>query len=137
MEMVKWTCYQRPKCIFFGKVKPEDKISSMMMSPAEVKNDEAEVTNFSLRIFWKAAQVAAHERLFLFSDNLTTFMFIIASDLSENQRERLTSFLCIQGMAVTAYTLKKVKVAFGELFCSPEGASNCVEILQLVQNIHD
>ena len=63
MEMVKWTCYQRPKCIFFGKVKPEDKISSMMISPAEVKKDEAEVRNFCLLISWNAAQVAAHERL--------------------------------------------------------------------------
>ena len=32
-------------------------------------------------------QVTSHEKLFLFSDNLTTFMFMVASDLSEAQRE--------------------------------------------------
>ena len=36
---------------------------------------------------WYATQVTTHERLFPFSDNLTTLMFIVASDLSEAQRE--------------------------------------------------
>ena len=35
---------------------------------------------------WYATQVANHERLFPFSDNLTTLKFIVASDLSEAQR---------------------------------------------------
>ena len=38
-------------------------------------------------------QVAADERLLPVSDNLTTLMFIVASNLSEAQRERLTSSL--------------------------------------------
>ena len=37
---------------------------------------------------WNATQVSNHERLFPFSDNLTTLVFIVASDLSEAQRER-------------------------------------------------
>ena len=37
-----------------------------------------------------ATQVAAHESLFPFGDNLTT-MFLVASDLGETQRERLTN----------------------------------------------
>ena len=49
-------------------------------------------------------------------------MFFVASDLSEKQRERLTSCLSIQGMDVTAYTFKKVKVAFEEFFWSQEGS---------------
>ena len=36
---------------------------------------------------WNATQVTTHERSFPFSDNLTTLMFIAASDLSEAQRE--------------------------------------------------
>ena len=36
---------------------------------------------------WYATHVANHERLFPFSDNLTTLMFTVASDLSEAQRE--------------------------------------------------
>ena len=38
-------------------------------------------------------QVITYERLFPFSDILTTLMFVVASDVSEAQRERLTSSL--------------------------------------------
>ena len=48
--------------------------------------------------------MAAHERLFTLSDNLTKLMFIVASDLSEAQRERRTSS---EGGDVTAYTFEK------------------------------
>ena len=58
---------------------------------------------------WNATQVAAHERLFPFSDNLTTLMFTGANDLGENQRERLTSSLSTQGMDVTTFTFKRVQ----------------------------
>ena len=37
---------------------------------------------------WNIAQVKNHESPFSFSDNLTTLMFIVASDLREVQRER-------------------------------------------------
>ena len=58
---------------------------------------------------WYVTQVRNHERLFPFSDNLTTLMFIVVSDLSEAQRKRLTSPLSLQGMNVTAYTFEAVK----------------------------
>ena len=38
-------------------------------------------------------QKTARERLFPFSGNLTTLMFIVESDLSEARRERLTKSL--------------------------------------------
>ena len=38
------------------------------------------------RNLWHATQVTNHERLFPFSDNLTTVVFTLASDLSEAQR---------------------------------------------------
>ena len=37
---------------------------------------------------WHATQVSNDERLFPFSDNLTTLMFIVVSDVSEGQRKR-------------------------------------------------
>ena len=46
---------------------------------------------------WNAAQVSNHQSLFSFSDNLTTLMVIVASDLSEAQSERLTSSLISPG----------------------------------------
>ena len=36
---------------------------------------------------WNATDVSNHEKLFPLSDNLTTLMFIVVSDLSEAQRE--------------------------------------------------
>ena len=67
---------------------------------------------------WNVTQVTTHERSFPFSDNLTTLVFIVASDLSEAQRERLTSSLSLKGMNVTVYTLEAVKTVFVELFCT-------------------
>ena len=52
-------------------------------------------------------QKTTHERLFPFSGNLKTLMFIAASDLTEAQRERLTSSLSLQGVNVTDNTLKQ------------------------------
>ena len=40
---------------------------------------------------WNTAQMKYHESLSPFSDNLITLMFIVTSDLTEAQRERLTS----------------------------------------------
>ena len=67
-------------------------------------------------------QVTSHEWLFPFSDNLATLMFIVASDLSEAQRERLTSSLSLQGVNVTAYTFEAVRTVFVELFCTPKSS---------------
>ena len=54
-----------------------------------------------IREGWSVTQMVNHEALFPFSDNLTTMMFIVASDQSEGQRERLTSSLFFQGVEVT------------------------------------
>ena len=66
---------------------------------------------------WCATQVSNHEGLFPFSDNLTTLMFVVASDLGEAQRERLLS---LQGKNVTAYTFEAARTVFVELFCAPK-----------------
>ena len=42
---------------------------------------------------WYATQVSNHGKLFPFSGSFTTLMFVVASDLSEAQRERFTSSL--------------------------------------------
>ena len=43
-------------------------------------------------------------------------MFAVASDLSEIQRERLTSTRSLRGMTVPAYTLHEVKTVFMDFF---------------------
>ena len=49
-------------------------------------------------------------------------MFIVASDLSEIQRERLTSTLSLRGMNVPACALEAVPTVFVELFCTPKSS---------------
>ena len=57
---------------------------------------------------WDAAHVSNHESLFSLSDNLTTLMFTVASDVSEAQRERekLTSSFSLLGMEITTCTFE-------------------------------
>ena len=69
---------------------------------------------------WKTAHVNNHESVFSFSDNLTTLMFIVASDLSEAQRERLTSSLSLREMDV--HTFENVRTVFGDLFCTQKSS---------------
>ena len=47
-------------------------------------------------------------------------MFTGASDLSEAQRDRRTSFLPIQGIDASTCKFVNVGVAFEELFCTPK-----------------
>ena len=63
-----------------------------------------------------------HESLFSFSDSLTTLTFIVASDLSEAQRERLTNSLSLKGMNVTVHTHEAVKTVFLESCCTPKSS---------------
>ena len=105
--------------------------SQELLSPDLLKTSEE----------WNATQVAAHERLIPFSDNLTTFLFTVASDLSDAQRERLTSFLSLQGVDVIAYTFEKLKTVFVELFCSPKSSMENLSLRvntrrQHEQNLH-
>ena len=53
---------------------------------------------------------------------LTTLMFIVVSDLSEAQRERLTHYYSLQGMKVIACTSEAVNTVFVELFCTPKSS---------------
>ena len=71
---------------------------------------------------WNATLMANHDALFPFIDNLTTLMFIVASDLSEAQSERLTSYLSLQGVEVTTKTFEAVRTVVVELFCTPKSS---------------
>ena len=81
-----------------------------------------------LRVAWidmlpmaaTSGEVTTHGKLFPFSDNLTTLMFNVASDLSEAQRERLTSSLSLKGVSDTDYTFEAVGTVSVDLFCTPE-----------------
>ena len=49
-------------------------------------------------------------------------MLFVACDLTDAQRERLTSSLSLKGMNITAYTFEAVRTTFLELFCTPKSS---------------
>ena len=108
----------------------ETRRQSLYQADVERENGDRRIRNHELldpeapeaREGWNATQITAHEALFPFSDNLTTLMFIAASDLSEAQRERLTSSLSLWGLEVTAYTFEAVTTVFVELVCTPKSS---------------
>ena len=79
-----------------------------------------EVTLQETRNQWQGTPVTNHERSLPFSDSLTTLMFVVASDLSDNQREGLTRTLSLRGMSVPACTLEVVRTVFMDFCCTPK-----------------
>ena len=73
----------------------EEQTRSQYLADVAQKNSERELWGETVldpntpenRDRWNNAQVNTHESLFPFSDNLITLMFIVASDLTEAQRE--------------------------------------------------
>ena len=49
-------------------------------------------------------------------------MFTVQADLSEQQRERLTSHMTHRGVDIQQYTFDMVREAFVELFCAPRSS---------------
>ena len=85
---------------------------------------------------WNATQLAAHERLFPFSDNLTTLMFIVASDLGENPERTTYEFSFYSRDGLYDLHIQKCKGSISGIVLF-NGKPNCVEILQFVQNLHN
>ena len=73
----------------------EEQRQSQYLADVNQENEERQRRNEDaldpgaqeIRKRWKVSQVDLHEKLFPFSHNLITLMFIFASDLSEAQRE--------------------------------------------------
>ena len=60
--------------------------------------------------------------MFPISDNLFSLMFTVQADLTEQQRERLTSHMTLRGIDVQNYTFDLIREAFIELFCAPKSS---------------
>ena len=76
---------------------------------------------------WNATQVAAHERLFPFSDNLTTLMFIVASDLGENPEVTTCEFSFYSTDVFYDLHIQKGRGSIWRIVLFT-GRLNCVEI---------
>ena len=69
---------------------------------------------------WIDRRRRRHTSSFPISNNLFALMFTVQADLSEQQRERLTSHMTIRGIHVQNYTFEALREAFIELFCAPK-----------------
>ena len=78
------------------------KFSLLLNRPRDARMDMLPMTATS-------EEVTTHGRIYPFSDNLTMLLFIVASDLSEAQRERLKSSFSLKGVSDTAYTFEAVR----------------------------
>jgi hypothetical protein len=67
-------------------------------------------------------KIMSHRDNFPLSDHLFTLMTIVQADLTEPQRERLTSHLAIRGIPLQNYTFDLIRTAFLELVCAPRSS---------------
>ena len=65
---------------------------------------------------------AAHEGRFPISDNLMALIMVVLADLSEQQRERMTSTMTMRNIHVENYQYQDVREVFTELFCAPRNS---------------
>ena len=95
IEMVKWIGKFSLLLFLVSTVSEERREKQYLVDVTQVKEERQRRNATALdpnlqeaRDHWYAIQVTNHERLFPFSDTLTTLMVIVASELSEAQRER-------------------------------------------------
>ena len=60
--------------------------------------------------------------VFPVNDNLFSLMFMIQADLTEPQRERLTSHMSLRGVTLQQYNFEGVREAMIELLCAPRSS---------------
>jgi len=63
-----------------------------------------------------------HQDRFPLSDNLLALIAVCLADLTEQQRERFSSAMHLQGYRVQDYTYEAVRSMFMELFCAPRSS---------------
>ena len=69
-----------------------------------------------------ARNVRRHQAVFPICENLFVLMASVQADLSEQQREILTSALSLKGIKLPAYTFELAKECIVELFCEPRSS---------------
>ena len=70
----------------------------------------------------REARRLRHRNAFPLSDNLLALVTLVLADLSENQRERLTSTLNLRSRNVENYTYEEIRSLFMDLFCVPRNS---------------
>ncbi len=63
-----------------------------------------------------------HSTNFPLNDNLMTLVFIVLSDLSEDQRERLVTAMEVRQISLQDYTFEVIRAKYIELFCAPKNS---------------
>ena len=71
---------------------------------------------------WNVHRQEEHKSRFPLNDNLWSMVFYCLADLKEDQRERMSSTLQLQGYRVQTYTFEKVREQLIELLCNPKNS---------------
>ena len=70
------------------------------------------------------AMAGVHRQKFPINDHLMVMMFIVASDLSEQQRGEITSNLTQRGIRMPDYSWNMITEVFRDLLCSTKTGIN-------------
>ena len=108
--------YGKTSQLYQDDVQRQNQTNQANHSPLLDLNDDAVFTQ------WKAKQIQQHTKNFPLGPNLFALVFIVVSDLSEAQRERLQSTLSLRGIRIEDYDFSIVKDVFLELFCAPKSS---------------
>ena len=71
---------------------------------------------------WTRQRHDNHRNRFPLTDNLMALITLVLADLSENQRERLTSTLNLRNRTIDNYQYEEIRQLFMELFCAPRNS---------------
>ena len=106
----------RTDAVYLAAVGAENASRAAQQLPAVDPNDPA--------IFRAFIQMSKerHSRNFPMNDNLMTLIFIVMSDLTEDQRERLVTAMEVKQVQLQDYTFSVIRAKYIELYCAPKNS---------------
>ena len=71
---------------------------------------------------WIQREKRKHMATIPINDNLFSLMVTVQADLSEQQREKLTTHMSLRGITLQGYTFEQIRECMIELFCAPRSS---------------
>ena len=135
-EMIKWigrwtVAVKRLKDAWMDLFQePEDRTDAAYLAAVAVENTSRAAQNLGpidpndpgiFRLFIQMSK-ERHSKNFPMNDNLMTLIFIVMSDLTEDQRERLVTAMEVKQVQLQDYTFSVSRARYIELFCAPKNS---------------
>ena len=87
----------------------EDVYTQNTINQANDQGQNLDPNDDSVFLAWRTRAATRHKERFPLGENLFALVFVIVSDLSEAQRERLQSTLSLRGLRVEEYEFKVIR----------------------------